>query len=143
LKIINSRFDNSIKSVKNVKGSKMKNGIKSVYIKESVVDSINDCAPKCAAEALIHNIVENCFNGRYMFRNPTMETRLNNHGVLPKSFFRESFIRSSKLLKLLDQLYLDLDDAVEIAVDSEYLEPVVLFDRKVEKTFYKFLEVQK
>ena len=118
----------------------MKNGVKSVYIKESVIEAINECAPECAAKALIHNIVENCFDGRYMFRNPTMETRHANHGVLPKSFFRESFIRSSKLLKLLDQLYLDLDDAVEIAVESEYLEPVILFDRKVEKTFYKFIK---
>ena len=116
-----------------------KSQIKSDYFSKGLINSLDDRKPMMSMMILAHAVVENCFDGKYMFRTFTMEKRLNNHGVLPKSFFRESFLRCTKLMKLLKVNKMTIDELLDQVILSDKLTSVIMLDRKADKVFHKLV----
>jgi len=119
---------------------KIRKKIKSEFFSNELLKMIDDEKPQFSMMLLAFAVVENCGKGKYMFRTTKMEDRWLTHGVLPKSFFRESFLRCTKLMELLKINKLTIDELLEKVINSGKFETVELFERKENKTFYKFLE---
>lgn len=123
-----------------IKMKTRKSEIKSEYFTKELINRLDDRKPMFSMMLLALAIVENCFAGKYIFRTYAMERRLHNHGVLPKSFFRESFLRCTKLMKLLRTNKMTVDDLLDKVILSESLQSVQLIDRKENKVFYKLIK---
>jgi len=119
-----------------------KRDIRSEFLSKEILSVIDDKKPMFSMIVLANAIVENCFEMKYEMRTQTMLNRLREHGVLPKSFFRESFLRCTKLMYFMKMNDFDLDDLVDKIINSDLLEEVVMFDRKEQKTFYKLKKVK-
>lgn len=119
---------------------KLKSEIKSTMFTDDVLNKIDDDKPLFSMMLLAYAIIENCFKGKYIFRTFAMEARLNTYGLLPKSFFRQSFLRCTKLLNLMDRNNLSIDELLEKAIKWERLEEIEHFDRNENKVFYRLLK---
>ncbi len=119
---------------------KLKSEIKSNMYSEKLLAQIDDKRPHFSMMLLAWAIIENCFLKKYQFRTFAMENRLNNHGALPKSFFRQNFLRCTKLMNLMKLNNLDIDQLLEKSLFWERLEEIVIFDRNENKSFYKLLK---
>lgn len=120
----------------------MKKQVKSEFFSKTIINLLDDNKPEFSMMVLAMAIVENCFNGDYPMPSNAMLRRYKEYGVLPKSFFRQNFQRSSKLLRLLDVNDMTLDDLVEKVVESKQFDTMELVDRKEMKTFYKLIKAE-
>ncbi len=120
---------------------KARKQVKSIFFSKSTIDLIDDKKPLFSMNLLAFAIIENCFKQEYMFRTDAMKRRFKQHGVLPKSFFRQNFQRSTKLLSLIQDNCTTMDLLVdEIVADETKFEKVEIYDRKENKIFYRLLK---
>jgi len=113
--------------------------VRSEFIDRKVIEQIDDENPKFSMFLLALEIAKNCFARKYEFRNLTMKHRFKNHGVLPKSFIRQNFYRSTKLLELTEKAGYTLDKLIDEIAENERFEKVELFERKENKQFLKLI----
>lgn len=123
---------------------KARKEVKSVFFTKKTIDLLDDKKPVFSMNLLAFEIIKNCFNQEYMFRTDTMKRRFKQHGVLPKSFFRQNFQRSTKLLALIQNNEMTLDLLTDQIIEDETrFEKVELFDRKENKIFYRLIKGSK
>lgn len=114
-----------------------KTRVRSDYFRPEIIKRLDSENPKFSMLLLAQEVVKNCFAEKYQFRNLPMYHRFTNHGVLPKSFFRQNFLRCSKLLELAKINEYTLDMLVDEIIAGDLLQRVEIYERKENKEFFR------
>lgn len=117
-----------------------KSAVRSEFFSKDLIFSLNDKNPRESMLLLANAIISNCFAGKYQFRTDAMFKRYRTHGVLPKSFFRESFLRCTKLMIFMRRIEISLDELLDESIKSSNLQGVAIFERNETKVYYKLSE---